>query len=153
MDGITIRKAGLPDAEVIARFNTAMALETEGKVLAPEVINAGVRSLMARPEYGFYVVAEEGKEVAACLMLTFEWSDWRDGLFWWVQSVYVQPEYRRRGIYRRMYEKVRELALENSEVWGIRLYVEKENSSARATYHALGMEETSYRMYEQELRR
>lgn len=153
MESITVRKAGLPDAETIARFNAAMALETENKVLEPEIILAGVRGLMTSPEYGFYLVAEAGSETAACLLLTYEWSDWRNGLFWWVQSVYVHPGHRRRGIYRQMYGKVRELARLDSRVRGIRLYVERENRTARTAYENLGMTETGYRMYEEELAR
>lgn len=146
---ILIRVAKATDAAVIARFNSAMALETEGKALAPERINPGVKALFDHPEYGFYLVAEKDGQVAGCLMITFEWSDWRNGLVWWIQSVYIAPAFRRQGIYRRLYDYVRILASEKPNVCGFRLYVEKENHAAQKTYEALGMQETVYKMYEQ----
>lgn len=151
MEGLLIRQAGERDVDAIALFNTAMALETENKRLEPAIIEAGVRGLIARPEYGFYLVAECDGATAACLLITYEWSDWRNGLFWWVQSVYVRPEFRRRGIYKAMYAHARELAAARGGVCGLRLYVEQDNESARRTYESLGMTETHYRLYEQAL--
>jgi ribosomal protein S18 acetylase RimI-like enzyme len=129
-----------------------MALETERKELAKQKIESGVRGLINNPQYGFYLVAEEPREnrVVGSLMITYEWSDWRNGLFWWIQSVYVIPEFRRRGVYRAMYHKVKELASGDPGVCGFRLYVEKENHTARQTYRDLGMSETNYRMFEEE---
>jgi GNAT superfamily N-acetyltransferase len=144
-----IRRAGVRDADTIAAFNAAMALETEGKELIGEVIAAGVRRLLDSPSLGFYLVAEHEGRVVACLMITNEWSDWRNGLFWWIQSVYVQQGYRRRGVYRQMYEEVRALAQADAGVCGFRLYVEKENEVAHATYASLGMQETDYLLYEE----
>ena len=143
-----IRLATPDDAAVLIAFNVAMALETEGKELLPEVIGAGVRSLLGNRAAGFYVIAEEDRAVGS-LMVTNEWSDWRNGSFWWIQSVYVRPESRRRGIYRALYRHVQELAAQDPKVCGFRLYVERENSHAQATYRALGMNETRYLVYEE----
>jgi ribosomal protein S18 acetylase RimI-like enzyme len=146
---LTFRRGVEADADTIAAFNAAMALETEGKELIPEVIGAGVRRLIGMPTLGFYVVAEHAGEVIGCLMITNEWSDWRNGLFWWIQSVYVKKQFRRQGVYRRMYEHVRSLAQSDTSVCGFRLYVEKENEAAHATYSSLGMKETDYLLYEE----
>jgi ribosomal protein S18 acetylase RimI-like enzyme len=146
---LVLRKAQLPDAVTIADFNSAMALQTEGKRLLPEVIGAGVRRLIEQPALGFYIVVEDAGRVVACLLVTNEWSDWRNGLFWWIQSVYVEPEYRRQGVYRRMYDFVRELAAREPAICGFRLYVEKDNTVAQATYAALGMKPTDYQIYEE----
>ncbi|MEL6130005.1 MAG: GNAT family N-acetyltransferase [Cyanobacteria bacterium J06636_28] len=149
MNPITIRLAKPNDAETIAAFNRAMAQETENKDLIPEVILAGVRSLFEHPSRGFYIVAETDGNVVACLMITTEWSDWRNGVFWWVQSVYVQTAYRRRGIYRSMYSFVKELAEKEPGVCGFRLYVEQDNSRAQNTYRALGMTQSPYCLFEE----
>lgn len=146
---ITVRKANGNDARDIAEFNLAMAWETEEKKLNEETIHAGVKSLMDKPEYGFYIVAESDGKTIASLMITKEWSDWRNGLFWWIQSVYVTPDFRRQGIYRKMYETILKLAADQPDVCGCRLYVEKENIPAQKTYEALGMSETHYKMYEE----
>jgi ribosomal protein S18 acetylase RimI-like enzyme len=143
-----IRLATPADAAVLIEFNAAMARETEGKDLLPEVIGAGVHSLLANPAAGFYVIAE-AERVLAALMITKEWSDWRNGSFWWIQSVYVRPEARRQGIYRRLYRHVQEMAAQDPKVCGFRLYVERENSAAQATYGALGMKETRYLVFEE----
>ncbi len=149
MDSITIRRAERGDAQIIADFNRAMAHETEDKTLVPEVVLAGVETLLESPALGFYLVAIAESKVVATLMVTMEWSDWRNGLFWWVQSVYVEPGFRRRGIYRRLYEFVKDLAENETNVCGFRLYVERENEKAQATYSALGMAECPYRMFEE----
>ena len=146
---IAIRRAGAADAQTLVDFNCAMALETERKELLPGVIGAGVRALLANPAAGFYVLAEAGGRVVGALMLTKEWSDWRNGSFWWIQSVYVRPEHRRRGVYRQLYRHVQQLAASDSAVCGFRLYVERENSAAQAAYRALGMSETHYRVFEE----
>ncbi len=143
-----IRLATSADAAVLVEFNAAMALETEGKNLLPEVIGAGVRGLLDNPVAGFYVLAETERAVAA-LMITKEWSDWRNGSFWWIQSVYVRPEARRQGVYRRLYRHVQEMAAKDPQVCGFRLYVERENSAAQAAYAALGMKETRYLVFEE----
>jgi ribosomal protein S18 acetylase RimI-like enzyme len=143
-----IRLATPADAAVLIEFNAAMARETEGKDLLPEVIGAGVHSLLANPAAGFYVIAE-AERVLGALMITKEWSDWRNGSFWWIQSVYVRPEARRQGIYRHLYRHVQEMAAQDPKVCGFRLYVERENSAAQATYGALGMKETRYLVFEE----
>ncbi|MCP3952258.1 MAG: GNAT family N-acetyltransferase, partial [Desulfobacterales bacterium] len=137
------------DADTIARFNQAMALETENKVLADEVIGAGVRALMQNPRDGFYVVAVVAKDIAASLLVTSEWSDWRNGFFWWIQSVYVKNEFRRQGLYSAMYRFVKNEAVRRSDICGFRLYVEQANARARQTYEYLGMERSNYVMYEE----
>ena len=143
------RLAAAQDAAVLAEFNAAMALETEGKHLLPEVIGAGVRSLLGRPASGFYLVAEADGQVVGSLLVTKEWSDWRNGDFWWIQSVYVRPAWRRQGIYKRLYRHVQQLAANDPAVCGFRLYVERENQRAQHTYRALGMSETHYLVFEE----
>jgi ribosomal protein S18 acetylase RimI-like enzyme len=144
-----VRLATLQDAPVLVEFNAAMALETEQKELLPEVIGAGVRSLLGNPAAGFYVVAEKDERVVGALMITKEWSDWRNGTFWWIQSVYVRPELRRQGVYKLLYRHVQKLAAGDPAVCGFRLYVERENARAQATYQALGMKETRYLVFEE----
>lgn len=148
----TIRKATPDDSESIIEFNIAMAKETENKTLKRDEIEPGVSGLFQNPEYGFYMVAESKGKVVGSLMITFEWSDWRNSLFWWIQSVYVVPEHRRKGVYREMYQKVKAMAAERPDVCGFRLYVEKENISAQKTYTSLGMDETRYKMFEEMLK-
>lgn len=147
--GILIRFAEIRDALVITKFNRAMALETEQKKLIPDVILKGVDKLLNNPNLGFYVVAERDNEVIGSLMVTTEWSDWRNGMFWWIQSVYVKPSERRKGIYTELYNFIRESANNNPTVCGFRLYVDTKNILAQNTYEALGMMETDYRIYEE----
>ncbi|MBL0038725.1 MAG: GNAT family N-acetyltransferase [Nitrosomonadales bacterium] len=146
---ILIRLAEMHDALAITEFNRAMALETEQKELIPEVISRGVDKLLNNPDLGFYVVAERDNEVIGSLMVTPEWSDWRNGLFWWIQSVYIKPNERRKGIYTKLYNFIRESANNNPSICGFRLYVEKTNIFAKNTYEALNMIETDYRIYEE----
>ena len=147
--GLAIRKGTAADAVAISRFNQAMALETEGKSLIPELVDAGVRRLIDEPSLGFYVVAIDGDAIVACLLVTQEWSDWRNGLFWWIQSVFVEPDRRRQGVYSSLYEHVQELAAADPQVCGFRLYVEKDNVVAQQAYAALGMGATDYLIYEE----
>lgn len=139
------------DADVIARFNRAMAWETERKELPEDTINAGVRGLFARPGQGFYLLASIDAEPVGCLMVTYEWSDWRNKTFWWIQSVYVLPDYRGRGLYKALYAEVKRRALEDGGVCGFRLYVEKENLKAQRVYEHLGMHEAPYLMFEENI--
>ena len=143
------RVATAQAAALLAEFNAAMALETEGKELLPEVVGAGVRSLLGRSASGFYLVAEADGQVVGSLLVTKEWSDWRNGDFWWIQSVYVRPSWRRQGIYKRLYRHVQELAAKDPAVCGFRLYVERDNKQAQGTYRALGMSETHYKVFEE----
>jgi len=145
----TIRFARRDDLQTLVQFNRAMARETESKELIPEVVSAGVSALLDRPELGFYVVAQQNDEIVGCLMVTTEWSDWRNGSFWWIQSVYVLPRARRQGVYRRLYEFVKAEAGKKKDVCGFRLYVERENVAAQKTYASLGMVETEYKLYEE----
>lgn len=144
-----IRKAQIEDTPSLVRFNQAMALETEGKHLNEETLAAGVRAVFSAEDRGFYVVAEADGVVLGGLLVTREWSDWRNAWFWWIQSVYVVPEARGKGLYRELSTFVWKLAEEAGDVCGVRLYVEKENRTAQAVYQRLGMHETEYLMYEQ----
>jgi ribosomal protein S18 acetylase RimI-like enzyme len=146
---MTIRKSQPSDAATIIEFNIAMALETEDKVLKRSEIEPGVHGLFNHPEYGFYMVAESDGQIAGSLMITFEWSDWRNGVFWWIQSVYVRPEFRRKGVYRAMYNTIKDMAVSQPGVCGFRLYVERDNVNAQMTYKSLGMEETHYKLFEE----
>ncbi|MBA3335456.1 MAG: GNAT family N-acetyltransferase [Acidobacteria bacterium] len=149
---MNIHIAEFEDANSIVEFNQAMALETEGKELAADVLRSGVEAVFNDDKKGFYVVARNvDKQIVGCLMVTFEWSDWRGKWFWWIQSVYILPEFRGRGIYRSLYAFVKEKAIERRNVCGFRLYVEKENRNAQNVYQKLGMESSYYLMYEEKL--
>ena len=144
-----IRKATLNDAIALVDFNQAMAFETEKKQLDSDILTAGVNQLLNDENKGFYLVAElPNGEIAGSLMVTFEWSDWRNSQFWWIQSVYIRPQNRRQGIYSKLYSNVKALANEEQGVCGFRLYVEKDNITAQKTYQNLGMHESHYDMYE-----
>jgi len=145
-----IRIAREEDIPALVEFNQSMALETEEKQLDEVVLTAGVSAVFSDQTKGFYVVTEASGTVAAGLMVTTEWSDWRNGWFWWIQSVYVRPEHRGIGLYGKMYEFVKSLASDAGNVCGFRLYVEKENERAQRVYEKLGMDRTYYLMYEQE---
>jgi ribosomal protein S18 acetylase RimI-like enzyme len=144
-----IRIANMQDITALVDFNQSMALETENKKLDSKILNKGVGALVADPNKGFYLVAEQDKQVVGSLMVTTEWSDWRNAVFWWIQSVYIIPQCRRQGIYGLLYAKVKELAEQNGNICGFRLYVEKENVIAQRTYESLGMQESHYLMYEE----
>lgn len=147
----SIGEAQLEHAPQIAEFQLQMARETENRELdAPRVL-AGVTSAIENPQNGFYLVASDEKDaVLVSLLVTFEWSDWRNGQFWWIQSVYVVREARGRGIFRALYEEVEKRARDAQNVCGLRLYVERDNEKAQAVYAKLGMRETPYRIYETE---
>ncbi|MBE1162985.1 GNAT family N-acetyltransferase [Dyella acidiphila] len=148
---ITIRLAERSDAAAVAEWNAAMAWETEHKRLEHEVLARGVAAVFDEPRRGFYLVAERDGEPVGCLLVTYEWSDWRNGDFWWIQSVYVAPQARRGGVFRALYADVARRAGEAGAV-GLRLYVETENLRAQSTYRDLGMEQCHYLMYEQMLK-
>lgn len=145
---LTIRPAARADVPHLVDWNAAMAQETEAKWLDRHVLARGVEGVFDDPRRGFYLVAEREGVAVGSLMVTFEWSDWRCGDFWWIQSVYVRPEYRRRGVYRRMYAYLRKLAANDRAVVGFRLYVERNNRRAQSTYRASGMGRTHYLVYE-----
>jgi ribosomal protein S18 acetylase RimI-like enzyme len=148
---MNIRIAEKQDASALVEFNQAMALETEGKKLNYEVLKSGVEAVFSDDKKGFYVVAETQEKIVGGLMITFEWSDWRNSWFWWIQSVYILPEYRGRSIYRLLYEYVKSKAEEEKNVCGFRLYVEKDNEKAQKVYEKLGMESSHYLMYEEQI--
>lgn len=145
-----IRQAVMADLPSLVNFNQAMALETEQKTLPAETLQAGISTLLNDQTKGFYLVAESAEEIVGSLMITFEWSDWRNATFWWVQSVYIVPKARRTGVYSTLYNHARTLAEAQGNVCGFRLYVEKDNQVAQATYEHLGMAESHYLMYERD---
>lgn len=145
---LQIRTAATGDAERIAAHNRAMARETERVELDPERVRLGVDAVLRDPSKGFYTVSETDGRVVGQMMVTFEWSDWRNGTFWWVQSVYVEPEYRRQGLYRQLYEHVLAEAKAHNGVCGVRLYVDKDNAIAQQVYQRLGLRPAQYLMYE-----
>jgi len=159
MTSYRIRPAVLADLEWLARCNDAMALETEDKRLDADTLKAGIGQALADDGKARYFIAMRDASLAGAetigipvgtLMLTTEWSDWRNGDWWWIQSVYVLPEHRRQGVYASLYRHVERIARETDGVIGLRLYVETENENAMATYTALGMRDAGYRLFESE---
>src|SRR5262249_25077785 len=130
---LSIRRAGLADAPLIVEFNRLLAEESESKTLDPAVLGSGVTAGLADPRKGIYFLPEEDGAPAGQIMFTTEWSDWRNGWFWWIQSVYVCPEARRRGVFRALFDHVYQAAQADPEVIGLRLYVERENHTALET--------------------
>jgi ribosomal protein S18 acetylase RimI-like enzyme len=163
---LAVRKANAADLETIVAFNAAMARETENKTLDLETLRAGVAHLLEHPEHGEYWLCEAGlttppadepdravrsqARVVGQLMVTYEWSDWRNCQFWWIQSVYVAPEYRKTGVYRALHQHVARLAGEQPGVGGLRLYVDRNNARAQAVYRRMGMRETNYLLFEED---
>ena len=147
-DELLIRIAEDRDIETLAKFNIALAWETERKKLEPAVVIRGLKTLFKNPQYGFYTVAEVAGQIVGCTLITYEWSDWRCGLFWWVQSVYIDSEFRRQGVFTRIYEFLKEKASREPNVCGFRLYVEHSNLTGQGTYAAVGMKETPYKFFE-----
>ena len=138
------------DIDSIVQFQADMAMESEGCVLDKEKVIKGVTAAMLDDSKGIYWVAKyEGRTIGS-LMITREWSDWNNEWYWWIQSVYVTPEYRKRGVYKAMYQKVKDAAKENN-VSQIRLYADKTNLSAQKAYQSLGMHESHYLMFEEEI--
>lgn len=159
MTPFRIRAAGVGDLEWLAQCNAAMALETEDKPLDADTLRAGIAAALSVPGKARYFIAMRDAPLAGAetigmpvgtLMLTTEWSDWRNGDWWWIQSVYVTPEHRRQGVYAALYRHVERLAREADGVIGLRLYVEKENADAMATYVSMGMRDAGYRLFESE---
>jgi GNAT superfamily N-acetyltransferase len=148
---ILIREATKDDRDALVRFNEAMAWETEEKSLARERLSAGVDAVLNDRSKGFYLIAAIEDQAAGGLLVTSEWSDWRNAFFWWIQSVYVEPRYRKTGVYKALHRKVEDLARLSGDVCGIRLYVDRDNTRAKATYEHLGMTEGRYNFYERKL--
>ena len=146
-----IRQAGIDDGDTITRFNAAMALESEGVSLDRATLRAGVDAALADETKAFYLLAEAGVEPLGQLMVTTEWSDWRNGWIWWIQSVYVKPEARRQGVYSSLYQRLTDMANARDDIRGMRLYVMRENWGAKRTYESLGMSHSEYDLYETEL--
>ena len=144
---ILIRKAVPSDSPSIIDFQLSMAWETENMKLVHEIVTKGVDAVFNDFSKGQYYVAEDDGKVIASLLITYEWSDWRNCNVWWFQSVYVVPEFRRKGVFRKMYSYIRELAVQE-DIAGLRLYVETKNSKAQKTYEALGMSSEHYAFYE-----
>ncbi|HEM46488.1 MAG TPA: GNAT family N-acetyltransferase [Alphaproteobacteria bacterium] len=145
---LSIRQATPEDRDRIVLFNQAMARETEGRILDREVLTRGVEAMLGDPRHGRYFVAEEEDAIVGQLAVTTEWSDWRNGDIWWIQSVYVSREHRRRGVYRQLHLHVRDMA-RAAGVIGLRLYVERDNEAAQTAYASLGMHPSAYVMYEE----
>ena len=143
-----VRRAREADAEVLAGFQTEMARETEGLALSPPTVLAGVRAVFADPAKGAYWVAEEGGEVVAGLLVVPEWSDWRNGTVLWIHSLYVRPQFRRQGVFRALFRRLRGVVDADHSLKGLRLYVERNNSAACRAYEAMGMDGEHYRLYE-----
>jgi GNAT superfamily N-acetyltransferase len=144
-------RAGRPeDAAIIAEYNQRMALETEDKELDADTVSRGVEQGLRQPEKCRYFLAESGNQVVGQAMVTYEWSDWRNGDLWWIQSVYVHPDHRRQGIFKKLYQHIETLARKDSKVRGLRLYVEEENAAGQAVYKKLGMSHAGYHVYESE---
>ena len=142
----SIRPATPADLDFLVDSNAAMALETERKQLDRDVLRRGTEAVFADPARGFYLVAERAGLAVGCLLVTKEWSDWRDGDWWWIQSVYVIEAARRGGVFRALYADVEQRARAAPRVVGLRLYVEDGNTNAQATYAALGMHDAHYRL-------
>ncbi len=144
---ITIRDATKQDAQVIAEFQQKMARETEDLNLDINKVTAGVNAVMADRSKGFYIIAEEDVVVAS-MLLTPEWSDWRNSYFLWIQSLFVIPAYRKKGVFRMMYDYVKEKVNASDTFAGIKLYVDQHNETAQLAYEKVGMESSHYRLYE-----
>lgn len=145
---MNIRKALNKDIDVIARYNYNLAYETENKILDMNILTKGVEAIIKDENKGIYHVCEINGEVVGQIMYTFEWSDWRNGTFLWIQSVYVNKEFRGMGVFKALYKFIRDIADNDNNICGIRLYVEKENTIAKKTYKNIGMKEYNYYIYE-----
>jgi GNAT superfamily N-acetyltransferase len=145
---LSIRQAGPADAAIVIEFNCLLAQESEGKTLDAAVVGRGVAAGLADPRKSVYFLAEEDGAAVGQIMYTTEWSDWRNGWFWWVQSVYVRPSARRRGVFRALFEHVQQAARADGQVIGLRLYVERDNHVAQETYRRMGMDATAYLVFE-----
>ncbi len=152
LDYLKVRLARPEDVATIASFSAAMALETEGRRLNLDRLYDGTIALLESPDRGFFMVAEleqaDDRQLLGQLMITYEWSDWRNGAFWWIQSVYVDPAWRRRNVFRRMHETVMANAKTSPNICGVRLYVEESNGAAQAVYRKVGLTPSSYTIFE-----
>lgn len=153
-DHLIIRRARPDDVDALVEFSAAMARETEGRTLNKERLRRGTVAVFESPARGFYLVAElpnaPAGGLAGQLLITYEWSDWRNASFWWIQSVYVHPAWRGQGVYRRLHECIVREARACKEVCGIRLYVERENRTAQSAYGRVGLVQAAYLMFEED---
>lgn len=145
---ISIREATLADRKTVADYNNRLARETEDRSLDPSLINPGVAALLADADKGRYWLAEVDGRIIGQIGVTYEWSDWRNGMWWWIQSVYIDADHRRQGVFSRLYKHVESLAKADPEACGLRLYVERRNARAQDTYRALGMTDPGYQVME-----
>lgn len=152
MAGLRVREARPGDAALIVGWNAALARESEGRELDRTRLEPGVAAVLADPAKGRYFIAERDGEPAGQTLLTWEWSDWRDGMFWWIQSVYVAEAHRRTGVFAALYAHIERAARQDPGVCGLRLYVEDHNTRAIETYLALGMRDAGYRLLEVDFR-
>jgi GNAT superfamily N-acetyltransferase len=153
MDHFRIRPAEPADLETLVAFSAAMALETEGRTLDQARLREGTRAVLDASENGVYWVAEPDTGPAAIvgqLLITYEWSDWRNATFWWIQSVYVRPDWRRRGVYRALHRFISDRARERGNICGIRLYVESHNTVAQTAYTHVGLRQAAYTVFEED---
>lgn len=153
LEGLFIREACMADVDYLVELNAALAWETESRILDHHRLRAGTKAVLERPSRGRYLVGEirgTGREdlVVGQLLITYEWSDWRNASFWWLQSVFVRSEWRKRGIFRAMFEVILEQARREPDVCGVRLYVEHHNDAAIKVYENMGLAAASYRMLE-----
>jgi GNAT superfamily N-acetyltransferase len=145
---IQVRRAEVSDRDTLVEFQIRLAKESEGLDLDRAKVTKGVQAVFDKPSLGAYWVARSGEHVVACLLTLPEWSDWRNGTVVWIHSVYVLPEFRRRGVFRRMYETLRDQVQTSKDLMGLRLYVDKRNTSAQQAYKRLGMDSQHYDLFE-----
>ena len=145
---ISIRKALGSDISVIVDFQQKLAWESEGVTLDAEILNRGINAMFEDPSKGSYFLAEHGNEIVGCHMITFEWSDWRNGMVWWLQSVYVKETHRKHGVFRMMYDNLINIIKDDPGLIGLRLYVDKTNDRAQKVYTAMGMDGEHYTVFE-----
>lgn len=148
MTDCVVRKANSHESDLIAGFQIAMAKETEDVALSEPIVSEGVKAVFKNPGKGQYYVAEINNEVIACMLITTEWSDWRNGTFLWFQSIYVKPEFRGKSVFKQMYNHIRSLVEADKNLKGIRLYVFHTNKKAQAVYKSVGMDDEFYRLFE-----
>jgi GNAT superfamily N-acetyltransferase len=145
---ISIRKARTTDVPVLIDFQQRLAVESEGVNLNAETLRQGMQAMFSDPSKGSYFVAENNGEVIGCHMITYEWSDWRNGMVWWLQSVYVMEGYRKNGVFRSMYDNLMNTIKNDRGIIGLRLYVDKSNARAQQVYEAMGMNGDHYTVFE-----
>ena len=145
---ITVKEANPGDENVIVDFQLRMAKETEQIDLDRDIVNKGVNAVLNSPGKGIYFVAESGNKIIASLLITFEWSDWRNGNVYWIHSIYVLPEFRKKGVFKTMYLHLKNIAQKDKNIVGLRLYVDKTNTNARKVYEIMGMDGDHYMLFE-----